>query len=104
MICTSGAQQSSSSFQGLVVPAIFILKLFKLRPAGCCCNREIPVGELVNLKKFKKRQERERANIQASSQRAKHGLTKAEKNRQRVLEHHVETFLNQHLRDDGKPS
>jgi len=68
------------------------------------CNHEIPVGELVNLKRFKKRQERERANVEASSQRAKHGLTKAEKNNQRALEQRTEAFLNQHLRDDGKPS
>ena len=62
------------------------------------------MGELVNLKRFKKRQERERANIQASSQRAKHGLTKAEKNKQRTLDQRTEVFLNQHLRDDGKSS
>jgi hypothetical protein len=78
--------------------------LFRLRPAVCFRNHEIPVGELVNLKRFKKRQERERANIQASSQRAKHGLTKAEKNNQRALEQRTEAFLNQHLRDDGKSS
>lgn len=68
------------------------------------CNHEIPVGDLINLKRFKKRQERERANVEANSQRAKHGLTKAEKNNQRALEQRTEAFLNQHLRDDGKPS
>lgn len=62
------------------------------------------MGELVNLKRFKKRQERERANLDASSQRAKHGLTKAEKNNQRALEQRTEAFLDQHLRDDGKSS
>jgi hypothetical protein len=62
------------------------------------------VGDLINLKRFKKRQERQRANVEASSQRAKHGLTKAEKNNQRALEQRTEAFLNQHLRDDGKSS
>ena len=62
------------------------------------------MGELVNFKRFKKRQERERANVEASSQRAKHGLTKAEKNSQRALEQRTEAFLDQHLRDDGKSS
>ncbi|MBN9601962.1 MAG: DUF4169 family protein [Afipia felis] len=62
------------------------------------------MGELVNLKKFKKRQERERANVEASSQRAKYGQTKAEKNHQRALNERTEVFLNQHLRDDGKSS
>jgi len=62
------------------------------------------VGELVNLNRFKKRLDRERANVHANSQRAKHGRTKAEKNNQRILDQRAEAFLNQHLRDDGKSS
>lgn len=60
------------------------------------------MGDLINLKKFKKRVERERTAIEADSNRAKFGRTKAEKERQQTLEQHTDKFLDQHRRDDGE--
>ena len=104
MMCLLGAKSEQLFVSGTCGPGDFHIHAVLTATGGCFRNHEIPVGELVNLKRFKKRQERERANIQADSQRAKHGLTKAEKNNQRALEQRTEAFLNQHLRDDGKSS
>ena len=103
MMCLLGAKSEQLFVSGTCGPDDFHIHVACDRRL-VFCNFEIPVGELVNLKRFKKRQERERANLDASSQRAKHGLTKAEKNNQRALEQRTEAFLDQHLRDDGKSS
>jgi hypothetical protein len=68
------------------------------------CDQEANVGDLINLKKFKKRVERERSASEADSNRAKFGRTKAEKERQKAFEEHSTAFLDQHRRDDGDRS
>ncbi|MBY0381287.1 MAG: DUF4169 family protein [Xanthobacteraceae bacterium] len=62
------------------------------------------MGDLINLKKTKKRIARERSAIEASENRAKFGRTKAERERQRLSEERSTHFLNQHRRSDGEPS
>lgn len=62
------------------------------------------MGDLVNLKRFKKRAEREQSAKQADANRAQFGRTKSE----RVLEQHrskrANDLLEQHRLDDGDAS
>jgi len=59
------------------------------------------MGDLVNLKQFKKRSEREQAAKQASANRTRFGRTKSERARDELHAGRTADFLNQH-RIDGE--
>jgi hypothetical protein len=62
------------------------------------------MGDVVNLRRFKKRAEKHQSARQADANRAKFGRSKSE----RVLEQHradrANDLLDQHRRDDGEAS
>ena len=59
------------------------------------------LGELVNLKQFKKRNERDRAAKQADANRARFGRTKSERARDELQASRANDLLDQH-RVDGE--
>ncbi len=59
------------------------------------------MGELVNLKRFKKRSEREQAAKQADANRTRFGRTKSERAREELRANRINDFLDQH-RIDGE--
>jgi Domain of unknown function (DUF4169) len=59
------------------------------------------MGELVNLKRFKKRSEREQAAKQADTNRARFGRTKSERARDELQTSRANDHLDQH-RIDGE--
>jgi hypothetical protein len=59
------------------------------------------MGELVNLKRFKKRSEREQAAKQADTNRARFGRTKSERARDESQTNRANHHLDQH-RVDGE--
>lgn len=59
------------------------------------------MGELVNLKRFKKRSERERAEKQSDTNRARFGRTKSERARDELQTNRANDYLDQH-RIDGE--
>jgi hypothetical protein len=59
------------------------------------------MGELVNLKRFKKRSEREQAAKQADTNRARFGRTKSERARDESQTSRANDHLDQH-RIDGE--
>jgi hypothetical protein len=65
---------------------------------------EANMADVINLKRFKKRNEREQSAKLADANRARFGRTKAE----RALDEHRKdragTFLDQHKLDDGDAS
>jgi hypothetical protein len=61
----------------------------------------IVMGELVNLKRFKKRSEREQAAKQADANRTRFGRTKSERAREELRANRINDFLDQH-RIDGE--
>jgi hypothetical protein len=65
---------------------------------------EVGMGDIVNLKRFKKRNEREQSAKQADANRARFGRTKSE----RALDEHAKDrasdLLEQHKLDDGDAS
>ena len=62
------------------------------------------MGDVVNLKRFKKRNEREQSAMQADANRARHGRTKAERTRDQQQKDRASEFLDQHRIDDGDAS
>lgn len=62
------------------------------------------MGDLVNLKRFRKRVAREAAAQQAEANRARFGRTKAEKNLVTERTRRGEEILNQHRLDDEEAS
>jgi Domain of unknown function (DUF4169) len=62
------------------------------------------VGDLVNLKQFKKRSERMDKAQQADSNRVRFGRTKAEKQRDELTVHRASATLDQHRIDDESAS
>jgi Domain of unknown function (DUF4169) len=62
---------------------------------------EAAMGELVNLKRFKKRSEREQAAKQADTNRARFGRTKSERTRDESQTSRANDHLDQH-RIDGE--
>lgn len=62
------------------------------------------MGDLVNLKKFRKQAERKKAATEAASNRARFGRTKIQKNLDQHQASDAEQKLDQHRLDDGKPS
>jgi hypothetical protein len=65
---------------------------------------EASMGDVVNLKRFKKRNEREQSAMQADANRARHGRTKAERARDQQQKDRASEFLDQHRIDDGDAS
>ena len=59
------------------------------------------MGDLVNLKRFKKRGEREQAAKQADTNRARFGRTKSERARDELHAKRSDNLLDQH-RIDGE--
>lgn len=62
------------------------------------------MGDLINLKKFRKQVERAKAASDAEQNRARFGRTKAQKNLEQQQASRAEQKLDQHLLDDGKSS
>jgi Domain of unknown function (DUF4169) len=62
------------------------------------------MGELINLKKFKKRAAREQAEQQASRNRTRFGRTRAERTRDELYTSRAESFLDQHRIDSEDPT
>ena len=60
------------------------------------------MGDVVNLKRFKKRGEREQAAKQAEANRALFGRTKAERARDEFLGERNTRALDQHLLDQRR--
>ncbi len=60
------------------------------------------MADLINLKKFKKRAERDKAAAAAEVNRVRFGRTKAQKNLDEQHARQVEHFLDQRFLDDGK--
>jgi hypothetical protein len=54
------------------------------------------VGEIVNLKRFKKRAEREQSAKQADTNRARFGRTKSERNLDQQRSSRADELLDQH--------
>jgi hypothetical protein len=66
--------------------------------------KEAMVGDLVNLKRFRKRVAREADAQQAEANRARFGRTKAEKTLAAQRASRAEEILNQHRLDDEEAS
>ena len=62
------------------------------------------MGDLVNLKKFKKHIQREKAASEADRNRVRFGRTKAQKNLDSQMADRAERKLDQHRLDDGTQS
>jgi hypothetical protein len=62
------------------------------------------MGELVNLRRFKKRHEREQSARQAEVNRARFGRTKSERARDERLNERSKSLLDQHHIDGGDAS
>jgi len=62
------------------------------------------MGDLVNLKRFKKRSEREQSAQQAETNRARFGRTKSERALDEQTRDRVSRLLDQHKIDGGDAS
>ena len=62
------------------------------------------MGEVVNLKRFKKRGEREQSAKDAEANRARFGRTKAERVSDKQRAERANAILDQHRIDDGAKS
>jgi Domain of unknown function (DUF4169) len=62
------------------------------------------MGEVVNLKRFKKRNEREQSAKQAETNRARFGRTKSERTLDEQRADKADRLLDQHRIDDGDAS
>ena len=65
---------------------------------------EASIGDVVNLKRFKKRNEREQSARQADANRARFGRTKAERAGDEHRKDRASDLLDQHKIDDGDAS
>ena len=65
---------------------------------------ETNVGDVVNLKRFKKRNEREQSAKQADANRARFGRTKSERARDENRKDRASQILDLHRIDDGDAS
>jgi hypothetical protein len=54
------------------------------------------MGDVINLKQFKKRSEREQAAKQADANRARFGRTKSERTRDELRTNRAKNMLDQH--------
>ena len=62
------------------------------------------MGDVVNLKRIKKRNEREQSAKQADANRARFGRTKSERAREEHRKDRTSHLLDQHRIDDGDAS
>jgi hypothetical protein len=62
------------------------------------------MGDVVNLKRFKKRHEREQTAKQAEANRARFGRTKSERTHDELRNDRANRLLDQHRIDDGDAS
>ena len=60
------------------------------------CPDEVAMGDLVNLKRFKKRKEREQSDRQAETNRARFGRNKSERLADAKRTQHASNKLDQH--------
>jgi hypothetical protein len=65
---------------------------------------EASMGDLVNLKRFKKRSEKEQSAKQADANRARFGRTKSERAVEELRSDHASRLLDQHRIDGGDAS
>jgi hypothetical protein len=65
---------------------------------------EASMGELINLKRFKKRSEKEQSATQADANRARFGRTKSERARDEINRDRARDLLDQHKIDGGDAS
>jgi Domain of unknown function (DUF4169) len=65
---------------------------------------EANMADVINLKRFKKRSEREQSAQQADANRARFGRTKAERAQDERRKDSAGNFLDQHKLDDGGAS
>ena len=62
------------------------------------------MGDIVNLKRFRKRSEREQAAKQAETNRARFGRSKSERAADAIRTRRADELLDQHRIDDGNAS
>jgi hypothetical protein len=62
------------------------------------------MGDLINLKRFRKRNERDQSAKEAEANRAKFGRSKAERTLQKKRTDRDKEILHQHLIDSGDAS
>ena len=62
------------------------------------------MGDVVNLKRFKKRSEKEQSARQAEANRARFGRTKSERARDETNSDRADRLLDQHRIDGGDES
>ena len=62
------------------------------------------MGDVVNLKRFKKRSDREQSAKQADANRARFGRTKSDRARDEQRKDRAEALLDQHKIDGGDAS
>lgn len=62
------------------------------------------MGDVVNLKRFKKRSEREQSAKQADANRARFGRTRSDRARDEQRKDRAEVLLDQHKIDGGDAS
>lgn len=62
------------------------------------------MGDVVNLKRFKKRSEREQSAKQADTNRARFGRTRSDRARDEQRKDRAEALLDQHKIDGGDAS
>ena len=62
------------------------------------------MADVINLKRFKKRSEREQSAKEADANRARFGRTKAERAQDEGRKESAGNFLDQHKLDDGAAS
>jgi hypothetical protein len=65
---------------------------------------ETGMGDLVNLKRFRKRAEKEQSARQADANRAKFGRSKSERVSEQQRNERSADLLEQHRLDDGEAS
>jgi hypothetical protein len=65
---------------------------------------ETGMGDVVNLKRFKKRAEKNQSARQAYANRAKFGRSKSERLLEQQRADRARDLLDQHRRDDGEAS
>jgi hypothetical protein len=65
---------------------------------------ETGMGDVVNLKRFKKRAEKDQSARQADANRAKFGRSKSERGLEQQRADRAKDLLDQHRRDDGEAS
>jgi hypothetical protein len=80
--------------------ACFMLHRMVCFSEALCGKRARAMGEIVNLKRFRKRAAREEAAKDADAQRARFGRTKAERQQTQDQERKLNTMLDQHRLDE----